>query len=83
MQGQPIELCFDGRNHFGMTMAEGKNAEAAKAVNKFAAAHVADQASFAAPFHYGVEWFRFRPAIEILIEIVDRVSDEFVLLLRC
>src|SRR5690349_17237252 len=83
MQRQPIHLCPDRRDHFRMAMAQGKNAEPAETIYEFAAADVADQASFSAPFNNGVNRFCFRPTIEILIEIVDRLSDELVLLLRC
>src|ERR1041385_8629397 len=83
MQCKPIELCPDRRDHFRMAMAQGKNAKPAETVDEFPAAHVADQASFSAPFHNAVCWFGVRPPVEILIEIVDRLSDELVLLLRC
>ena len=83
MQRQPIHLCPDRRDHFGMAMAQGKNAEPTETIYEFSAADVADQASFSAPFNNAINWFCFRPTIEILIEIVDRLSDELVLLVRC
>jgi hypothetical protein len=64
-------------------MAQGENAKPAETIDKFTAADVADQASFAVPFNDAVGWFRFRPPVEILIEIVNCLSDELVLLLRC
>ena len=46
-------------------------------------ADIAQDTAFAEPFNYrAVDGFRFRPAIQILIEAVDRLGDDSCLLFR-
>ena len=76
MERQPIHLRLDGRDYFRMAMAQGEDAESAKAIDKLASRNVAQNATFPKPFNDRAgDRFRFRPAIQELIEAVYGLFD--------
>ena len=81
MQREPIQLRLDRSNDFGVAMTQRENSKTPEAIYEFAASYIAYDAAVAKPFDHGAGYrLWFRPAIQILIETLNRVVDEFALL---